>query len=325
MRVSQPQPLASVVVRGITLVAPPRPFETDPFTSLADIQSNWVAVVPYGFMQAESPEVVFDAERQWWGERTEGTLETIRLAKSQGLRVMLKPQVWRRGLWTGDVAFDDATDRLDWEQSYRAFILHFAKLAQRSGVDLFCVGTEFGKTMTHHRDFWSDLIRQVRIHYPGALTYAANWDEFEHTPFWSELDYIGVNAYFPLSKAATPTVEQLVKAWRGPRQSIQKISQMYDRPVLFTEYGYLSVDGCSHNTWELEKKLGDLSVNEDAQANALEALHATFSREPWWSGGFLWKWYANPSALQERLARDYTPQGKLAEQTLQKWFLLQGR
>jgi hypothetical protein len=28
-------------------------------------------------------------------------------------------------------------------------------------------------------------------------------------PFWNELDYIGIDAYFPLSDAVTPTVAEL--------------------------------------------------------------------------------------------------------------------
>ena len=81
------------------------------------------------------------------------------------------------------------------------------------------------------------------------------------------------------------------------------------------------MDGCAYNTWELEPKVKQLDINQKAQANAFHALFETFWEEPYWSGGFLWKWFPNMHGGEGYDERDYTPQGKTAQEVLQKWFL----
>ena len=104
------------------------------------------------------------------------------------------------------------------------------------------------------------------------------------------------------------------------KKRLKKFSNHHNKPILFTEYGYLSVDGCAYKTWELEKKRRELPANEKAQSNALEALYSSFWDESWWAGGFLWKWYPNGVAQEGRRAKDYTPQGKVSERTIKKWY-----
>jgi hypothetical protein len=62
-------------------------------------------------------------------------------------------------------------------------------------------------------EYWSQLIKKIKKIY-FKLTYAANWDDFDKVPFWNELDYIGIDAYFPLSNATTPSVLELNDAWQ---------------------------------------------------------------------------------------------------------------
>ena len=156
----------------------------------------------------------------------------------------------------------------------------------------------------------------------GLITYAANWDNFTEIPFWDQLDYIGINAYFPLLDHEKPTLSKLVKAWKEPLESIRKCQKKFDKPIIFTEYGYLSVDGATFNTWELEKKLDVLDVNQEAQAMAIDALHSVFAEESYWQGGFLWKWYPSMQGHEGYPTKDYTPQGKTAEKVLKRWFSL---
>ncbi len=91
------------------------------------------------------------------------------------------------------------------------------------------------------------------------------------------------------------------------------------KPILFTEYGYLSVDGCAWKGWEVESKVNQMPINQQAQANAIGALWNTFSQEPWWAGGFLWKWFPEMQGHEGYPERDYTPQGKIAQDTLKYW------
>ena len=88
----QPQTVESPVPKmgGLTLVAPPRPFSGSPILEMKKVNANWVAVIPYGYTIVGKPQVFFDTQRQWWGEREEGVLESIRKAKAAKVKIMLK-------------------------------------------------------------------------------------------------------------------------------------------------------------------------------------------------------------------------------------------
>lgn len=309
-------------VCGLTMVAPPRPFSEDPMLAMKDVHCNWIAVVPYAFTPYHEPVVRFGSNHQWWGESPEGVIESITLAKNAGLKTMLKPQVWSRGWWTGDYDFDTPDHWEEWEKQYANYILFYARLAESHQVDLFCLGTEFKNAIEERPEFWQSLIKDVRNIYSGSLTYAANWDNFDKIPFWDDLDYIGINAYFPLLDHHKPTLQRLVKAWKGPKNQIRRCSEKHRKPVIFTEYGYLSVDGATFNTWELEQRLDEVAVNQDVQALAIDALHSVFAGEDYWQGGFVWKWYPGMQGHEGYPAKDYTPQGKSAEKVLKRWFSL---
>ena len=119
----------------------------------------------------------------------------------------------------------------------------------------------------------------------------------------------------------TPAVKDLVKAWQSHEADLERYSQKEKRPILFTEFGYLSVDGCAYNTWELETKVKQLPINEQAQANAIDALFTVFFEKDYWAGGFIWKWFPDGKGHEGYLDRDYTPQGKKAAAILKKWHL----
>ncbi len=321
---STPEHRESVVgkMKGVNFVAPRDPFAQDPMPDLISVGVDWVAVIPYGFTRRGEAQMIFSEEDgyQWWGEKPNGVRETIRLAKTCRLNTMLKPQVWIPRSWPGDLDFETDADWERWEEGYRKYILLYARMAEEWQVPLFCIGTEFKIAAVRREAFWRDLIREVRSVYSGKLTYAANWDEYPTLPFWDQLDYIGIDAYFPLSESETPSVEELLKSWRPVKRQIQRFSEKIDKPVIFTEYGYLSVSGCAGKTWVLEKNRDPLVVNEQAQANAIQALYQTFWDEPWWAGGFIWKWYPTEPRRPGRREKDYTPQGKMAQEIMQEWF-----
>ncbi len=307
-------------VEGLTLVAPRDPFRTNPMPIIQTVGADWIAVVPYGFSRSGESKVYFNNEGQWWGEGKEGCEETVRLAHEAGLKVMLKPQVWIRGSWTGDMDFKTDDEWKNWEKGYEAYILMMASMAQEKKIELLCIGTEFKISVQKRPEFWRSLIKKVRTQFTGKLVYAANWDEYPLVTFWDELDYIGINAYFPLIDDKTPAVHKLKKAWKPITKKIEQVQSKYDRPVLFTEFGYLSADGCAYNTWELEKNMKNFEINEQGQANAYNALFETFWEKDWWHGGFLWKWFPQAPDPSSRRYRDYTPQGKLGEEVLEKWY-----
>ena len=55
---------------------------------------------------------------------------------------------------------------------------------------------------------WRSIIEAVRAIFtkPDSLTYAANWGEEERAiRWWDALDYIGIDAYYPLTKESHPS------------------------------------------------------------------------------------------------------------------------
>ncbi len=230
---------------------------------------------------------------------------------------MTYPQMWLKhhGMYTGDFSLSTENEWQLWEDSYRKYILDFAQVADSLNAEVFCIGTELGKSIKERPLFWSTLIDTLKQIYHGKLTYAANWDDYQDFPFWEKLDYIGVDAYFPLIKDKTPGIIPLNKAWKKYIDQLQKISLQHNRPILFTEYGYRNVDHNSSEPW----KENDGEKNDAAQAHALEAFYQSFAGKQWFAGGFVWKWYVDNKRHREDKI-DFTPQDKRAAKVIENWY-----
>ena len=247
-------------------------------------------------------------------------MENVRLAKKNGLKVFLKPQIYVPGSWPGDLDYKTEADWQKWETAYREFIMTYLDIAITYDVDMFCVGTEFKKSEKKRPQFWKQLISDMRCLYSGDLTYSSNWDSYDSVPFWEDLDYIGISSYFPLTEDATPSPKKLAKKWKSKAEELRAFSNKKGKQILFTEYGYLSVDGCAGKTWELEKKVHDLLINQAAQAQSFDGLYTALWEEPFWAGGFIWKWFPHGQGHEGYVARDYTPQDKSSEKVIARWF-----
>ncbi len=309
-----------IEIKGLSFVAPPKPFSTNPMIPIQAVNANWISVIPYGYTSQKNPAVRYNLKRQWWGEKAEGIIGTIQRAQAHDLKVLLKPQIYVHRSWTGFLDFSHEGGWSDWEEDYREFILFYAHLADSLDVELFCIGTELRNSVKQRPEFWDQLIEEVRSIYSGPLTYAANWDDYAEVGFWSKMDYAGINAYFPLVDQTQPSKGALLEAWEPHLNSIQHFYNQINKPILFTEFGYLSVDRCAYNTWELEANIYQCEINEMAQANALDALFTACSTLSYWKGGFLWKWFPNGEGHEGYKERDYTPQGKIGEQVIISWY-----
>jgi hypothetical protein len=314
-------------MRGMSVVAAESPIAGTPIKNLKDIGVNWVAALPYAYYMVNDPRIdsvsVCPLSNCPHGPSTKyAVIETIQKSKLEGVKVMVKPQLWAKMEWVGDMEFDTEAKWDQFEINYTQFILEWAQIAEDMDVELFCVGTEIAKFVIHRPNYWRSLITQVRQIYSGPLTYAANWDDYQAVPFWDALDYVGVDAYFPLIPGEAPPVCELMTAWEPYEQELSAYAAEQSKPILFTEFGYLSVSGCAYNTWELEAQMPTNEINEEAQANALHALMEVFGPKSWWAGGFQWKWYADAlsATCEENIAKDYTPEGKMATDMLKKLY-----
>ncbi|MBK9108738.1 MAG: hypothetical protein IPM92_10330 [Saprospiraceae bacterium] len=306
---------------GLSFVAPPDPFVSNPMSAIKQVGANWLTFIPYAFSAAGQPEVRFEnLHWQWWGERAEGIKECIRLAKAADLNIMLKPQVYIHRSWVGAVEFHSEEEWQQWEQSYTKYMMLYVDIAKSENIAMLCIATEYDKAAIKREAFFRKLIREIRSKYSGKLCYSANWDHYSKIPFWDALDYIGISAYFPLADHKNPNVDSLKLAWIPYLNEMEAFSKKCKKSILFSEFGYLSVDGSAGKTWELEKNLESLPINETSQATAYEALFSSLWNKSWWAGGFLWKWFPEGKGHEGFPEKDYTPQGKQAETVLKYWY-----
>lgn len=304
-------------INGVNTTAPPQKPTSAEFINIKKLNANWLSVIPYGYSKDYTPNINFNTDKQWWGEKIIGVKGTIKLAKEQGLKVMLKPHLWF-GWNKSATEFNLNTEKdwLNWEKSYTTYIIAFAKIAQQQQVDLFCFSTELKQVVLKRPLFFKRLIQNIKTVYKGKLTYAANWDNYQNVTFWTDIDYIGVDAYFPLSEDKTPSVIELNEKWQPIKQNLKKLSIQLDKPVLFTEYGFESCDFNTKETWGSHNKY---PANEQAQINAYQSFYTSFYNEKWFAGGFIWKWHLTQRTMRNT-ATSFTPQGKKVEFLIQKTF-----
>ncbi len=297
---------------------------------LAELGVNWITLTPFGF-QRDPRAATFrwrggprrrggatvETARDAQTERTDTQLRLVTAqAREHDIRVMLKPHVWLRPpAWVGMVEPGTEADWVQWFDTYRAFILHYAQLAQDVGIDGFCIGNELTRT-THREAEWRQLISEIREVYSGFLTYGAHADEVEDLPFWDALDAIGVSAYFPVADTRAPSRTDMATAWARIASRLARLSARHGRPVLFTELGYRSVDFAARYPWKFDDTP---PINLQLQADAYTAFFDAVWGEPWFLGVYWWKWR---SSLDDGGPKndDYTPRGKPAEEVLRHHF-----
>ena len=331
-------------INGISIGGPKKTAYTlEMFDNIKVSSANWVALIPEATLDRTTLLLKSDAENNWWAKTITANIAGIQLAKQTGFKVFLKPHIVLGEIpekknhkvitvsrtnrkqrlkdktggveWRGELAPKKESDWLIWEANYEAYILQLAKVAEVLEVDLFSIGTELKQSAWRRPAFWRQLIQKVRIIYAGELVYSANWDEYQKITFWQDLDYIGVDTYFPINKMETPSIKKTLKNWRSIQKQLKKISKKENRKILLTEFGYRSVAYAGKRPWT--HNLGGETANNEAQRNLYEAFFQTFWKKNWIAGGFAWKWYCIPPYKE---ATSFAIQNKSALTVLQRWY-----
>ncbi len=290
----------------------------DPLRALG---ADWISQTPFGWCRAkDAPEVVLSPSRGLWGETDAGLEATTRWARERGIRTLLKPHLWLRGgAWVGDLEMRSEADWSRFFDAYETFLLHYARLAERNGIEALAVGTELPRSSGRAAD-WRRLIGKVRGVYRGRLTYCANWHEAESVAFWGALDFVGVQAYYPLRVTGAQSAETITAAWPPIVARLEALHERTQKPIVFTEVGYKSLKGSLLEPW-LWGTEGDR--DDRLQRDAYAAMFASVWDKPWFGGVFVWKWHpalGAPDAAPERHARDFTPQGKPALDVIRAYY-----
>ncbi|MDO7851433.1 glycoside hydrolase family 113 [Hymenobacter convexus] len=323
-------PFDSTRLRGMSWVGGDSVTEAELEPLLRD-HITWIAQMPFGWQAgATEPGIRTNTARPvgrrgLWGESDAGLVYTAQLARRYGIRTLLKPHLWVRGraAWPGDIKMTSKADWDAWFANYSAFILHYAALAESAHFDGLCIGTELlHATEPAHEKAWRGLIKQIRKVYHGPLTYAANWAvEYQQIRFWDALDYVGIQAYFPISTAASPPLDTLLRGWQPHLRALAAWQKKIKKPIVFTEVGYKTTPDAAARPWEWPERLATATPDEATQARCYEALFRATWGQPWLKGMFIWKWY--PGLAADGPARrhaDFTPQHKPAETVLARWY-----
>ncbi|WP_245577807.1 glycoside hydrolase family 113 [Gelidibacter mesophilus] len=307
-------------INGVSYVASRDSIDQKHIDPVVNLGANYASVMPFGFIkELAHPEITFNTDRQWFGETEKGVKQYVEILHKNHVKVMLKPQIWVwRGEFTGFIKMDHEDDWKILENSYSDFILTYAKVAQEAKVEIFCIGTELENFIGERPTYWKLLIVEIREIYKGKLTYAANWNEYERTPFWDALDFIGIDAYFPVDSKQSPTLEDAKEGWQKHKSGIKAYAVKHNKPILFTEFGYRSIDFAGRAPWTVDRV--DKQVNLEAQSVLTQALFEEFWHEEWFAGGFVWKWFHRHDAAGGKDDNRFTPQNKPAEKVIRTFY-----
>jgi hypothetical protein len=286
---------------------------------------NHIGVQVVGFMDTRSSTAVYlDANRSATDESVGYIIQKIH---EYGLKVTLRINVD-----VNDGSLRKQISPIDWNtwwQSYRAFVLHYAALAQNTRAEIFLIGTEFDSVVENISEtLWRQLIADIRVVYSGEVTYGASRIScrdnqvpvcvpgYREVKWWDAFDYAGIDAWFPLTKIRDPTVAQLKAGWTDFVADMKDWQLYIGKPVLFTEIGYSSYDGTNmlpSKAWEGQP------LDFQEQVDASEAAFQTFFEEAWLLGMYWWYWSPDPNAGGMSNGSWYV-QNKPAQQTVAMWY-----
>lgn len=242
--------------------------------------ANFIILVPNGLQDTPQSETI-----DYQGKATIGDEELEKIivyAKQLGLRVALKPTVnCKNGTWRAHINFFDEDVVCEpkwsnWFESYTKFQLHYAKIAQKCGCEMFIAGCEMVQAEKREEQ-WRTLIADIRAEYTGLVSY--NTDKYQegHVKWWDCVDVISSSGYYPIDK------------WEQELDRIEKIVQQYKKPFFFAEAGCMSVAGSKFvpNNWCIKGE-SDL----EGQAAWYRAMFEACSKRAWVEGFCMWSWTA---------------------------------
>jgi len=237
----------------------------------------------------------------------------IRAAKAKGFKVMLRPTVdTLDNNWRGFIV-----PSAGWFDSYAKFMNKYAAMAEAEGVDALCVGVEYNGTQVEESS-WREVVRQSRDNYSGPITYAANWDAKDKVAWWDAVDFVGIDAYFPLTDSNANDINTYRKHLRDGAAAVTALwkTTFHGKPVAFLETGCKAYDGAAKIPYDFHL---DGPVDQQEQALVYQATLEVYSAQPWFAGVFFWNWGMEPGSGGPT-DTNYTVKGKPAEQVMSDFF-----
>lgn len=288
---------------------------------IRDAGAGWVSFLFTWFIEKMDGHTMGPKRDQahWEDNRSphdEAIVKAIRQAKDLGLRVLLLPVLlpWKPSPddWRGNLR---PANRAAFFENYGRFVLHYADMAEALGVDALSIGSELislENKKPGDTDGWRRIVRSVRQRFGGRLTYSANWDHYDVLEILDELDFVGLTAYYSLTKNKDATVEEMVEAWKPIQETLRRFSDDIRRPLVFTEVGYASLRGINTDPWNY--KMNE-PLDLECQARCYEAFAKAFESPDFLAGAYFFDWYDDGGPK----SKTYTPRGKPAEAVMRRY------
>lgn len=239
---------------------------------------NFVMLVPNGLQDTPQSEVIeYDCEANVSDEELIFMIQEI---QKRGLMVGLKPTVnCKNGTWRAYISFFEEDVPCEakwgnWFKAYTEFQLHYSKIAQDTGCDLFLPGCEM--VMTEHREQeWRQVIASVRQVYHGLVSYNTDKYQEHRVKWWDALDLISSSGYYPLDD------------WTQQLDRIEQVVKTYQKPFFFAEAGCMSTKGSKYlpNNWMIQ---GDVDL--EGQAQWFQNMFEHIKERDWVMGTVIWSW-----------------------------------
>lgn len=252
------------------------------FESLDNLKTrtgaDFIILVPNGIQETpQSEEISYTTD----ATMSDGELTAmIEYAHKIGLRVALKPTAnCKNGTWRAHINFFDKDVHCEpkwsnWFASYTDFQLHFAKLAEKTGCEMFIAGCEM--VMSERRaDEWRKLIADIKTVYSGPVSYNTDKYQEDNVTWWDCVDVISSSGYYPL------------KDWEQELDRIEAVVKKFGKPFFFAECGCMSTEGSSKvpNDWSVR---GEVNLQE--QEDWYKAMFTACKKRDWVGGFCLWDW-----------------------------------
>jgi VCBS repeat-containing protein len=290
---------------------------------------------------------------------------TIKQAVGMGLSVMVRPLIdfvdpseltngpyavgdWRA--WYNPGAANSAGANAFFA-SYQSLLLAEATVAVANGATSFCIGTELDQiTGPAYKHYWDSIITALRTDDPTLkLTYSAIWDDasspwtnsglnnglaagtgnlLTQVSFASELDFLGIDEYAPISNSSDPTLQQLIDGWTqtpvdsgatGSTYAVtgnQSLISYYEglastlgKPIVFTELGYENTTDADSSPFATQTN-GSV-LDDNLQSELYQAFFDAWEQSGNSSlkGVYSWYWDPKVSEVGPGTGVNFSPQG----------------
>lgn len=293
----------------------------DTMKRLASDGCDWICITVNNYMDTYHSLLIHPVYGRT--QTDEDVVYAIRMAKDMGLKVCLKPMVdCLDGVWRAHVSFpmDVMTFWDKWFESYTAFMCHYARIAEINGCEMLCTGCEMAG-MDAVADHCRKMIEKVRGIYHGKLMHNINHGDELDFEWLSDVDVIGISAYYAVTDGEHVSAGDMKKGWAGVMKTVEACHRKYQRPVMFAEIGMRSEHGCSAYPFDYRPKAEKgLSLEEQSDFYRT-AMEATWEL-PWFAGYFWWdqvavyRWSYDP-----KTDVGFGIFGKPAEETLKEFYL----